>query len=436
MFHLGWFVGNGYSVQAWDRPWTGVDAQEWYTTSIYRDTALALQRACFDFMVFQDGLMVPDIYKGSSEADFRYAQEVPRSDPTAMIAALSQHTTDLGLISTISTSYYPPFMAARMLATLDQLTGGHAGGNLVTSSSTRAAQNFGLDAQIPHDERYLRALEWTDLVTQLWDSWEPDAVVMDEQTGVWADHTKVHRVDFEGRWHRSRGPLNTMPGPQGRPVISQAGASPAGREFGGRFADVVFYAPVGLERMRQYRDDIRRRAEEAGRDPDDCKVFFMIDPLVAETDDIAQRIRDHQRERRSSDRAIDEHLSMMSYYADMDLSQFDLDQPLPDLSGKINGQVSTMERYQQDGQGKTLRELASAHSAVSALEFVGSPETVARQMAEVVEEVGGDGFLFCSQITRKTISEITDGLVPELKRRGLTRTSYRGKTLRENLQEF
>ncbi|WP_291041352.1 NtaA/DmoA family FMN-dependent monooxygenase [Herbiconiux sp.] len=436
MFHLGWFVGNGYSVQSWNRDWAGTDNEDWYSPALYSDAARALERAAFDFMVFQDGLMVPDIFGGSMEADLKFAQEIPRSDPTAMVAILSQVTKDLGYIPTISTSFYPPFMAARMLTTLDQLSGGHAGGNLVTSASDRAAQNFGFDNHHAHDLRYEMAEEWADLVTQLWDSWEPGSVIMDTEKHVFADYTKVHPIEFEGRFYSSRGPLNTPPGPQGRPVISQAGGSPAGREFGARFADVIFCVPNGLDSMRAYREDIHRRMEKYGREPGECKILFMVDPVIGETDQVARDIAAARADAKRSDAYVEEHLSVMSYFSGIDFAAFDLDQPMPDLDGKVNAQQSTMARYQKDAAGKTLRELVIEHNMVATIDLVGSPATVAAKMGEVMEEVGGDGFLLSGPLNRKNLAEITDGLVPELKRLGLTRPRYTKQTLRENLREF
>jgi FMN-dependent oxidoreductase (nitrilotriacetate monooxygenase family) len=436
MFHLGWFVGNGYSVQSWGRDWAGTDNDDWWSPSLYSDAARALERACFDFMVFQDGLMVPDVFGGSMEADLKFAQEIPRSDPTAMVAVLTQVTKNLGYIPTISTSFYPPFMAARMLATLDQLSAGHAGGNLVTSASDRAAQNFGLDGHHDHDLRYGMAEEWTDLVTRLWDSWEPGAVVMDTENHVFADYTKVHPIHFSGRHYSSRGPLNTPPGPQGRPVISQAGGSPAGREFGARFADVIFCVPNGIESMKAYRRDIHERMAKYGREPGECKILFMVDPVIGETDQVARDIAAARAAAKESDAYVEEHLSVMSYFSGIDFSQFDLDQPMPDLDGKVNAQQSTMARYQKDAAGKTLRELVIAHNMVATIDLVGSPDTVATRMGEVIDEVGGDGFLLAGPLNRKNIAEITDGLVPALKRKGLTRSSYTGATLRENLRAF
>jgi FMN-dependent oxidoreductase (nitrilotriacetate monooxygenase family) len=342
-------------------------------------------------------------------------------------------TERLGIVPTLSSSFYPPFLLARMVATMDHLAHGRMGWNIVTSAEDRAAQNFGLDKLYEHDLRYEIADEYLDLVCRLWESWEPDAVVRDRERGVYADHEKVHRVDFEGRFYKSRGPLNTVRPPQGRPVLCQAGASPKGREFAAKYADTIVAPGTTIAQMKEYRSDIRRRIEAHGRKPDDCKALFLIAPVVGETVEEA-RERDA---RWASDPAHVEYvLAEISSITEIDFSQFDLDQPLPEVT--TNGERGSLEHFAKKGQGKTLRELA--FSGVSdSIELVGTPDTVAEKMGEVMEEVGGDGFLITSpvmRLNRRYVNEITDGLVPALQRRGLTRTTYTFEQLRDNLQEF
>jgi FMN-dependent oxidoreductase (nitrilotriacetate monooxygenase family) len=438
MFHLGWFVGNGFGLNSWGPNWAGSFDRSWTKPDNYIEMARSLERASFDYMIFEDGLMIPNAYEGSMRAYLKHALEGPRNDPTALVAVLSQYTSRIGLIPTLSTSFYPPFMAARMLATLDHLTGGRAGGNLVTSSSHRAAQNFGLDEHIEHDLRYEMAGEWVELVEALLASWEPGAVVFDEASNTYADHTKVHEIDFEGRFHRSRGPLNTPPGPQGRPVICQAGGSPAGRDFAARHADTIIAVPLGIDGMKQYRDDISSRMERFGRDPSDCKVMFMVNPVIAETDADAEAEYDRRWAMRDSEAYLEASLATMSYFSGLDFSEFDLDQPMPDLTGRVNGHQSSMTRYAKDGEdGRTLRELVINHDTVESLRLVGSPSTVATQMAEAMDAVGGDGFLFTSaDFDRRHISAVTDGLVPVLKKRGQVRSAYAHEHFRDNLLDF
>jgi FMN-dependent oxidoreductase (nitrilotriacetate monooxygenase family) len=194
---------------------------------------------------------------------------------------IASATTKLGVVATMSTLAYPPFMLARLSSTLDHIAGGRFGWNIVTSGEDTAAQNFGLDKLPPRETRYAMADEYVDVVCKLFDSWESDAVVMDHETGTYADHTKVHPIHFEGQFFKVRGPLNTVRSPQGRPVFVQAGGSPRGRAFAARHADSIIAVGNGVEGMKVYRDDVRRHAVAAGRNPDDVKVLFLVYPILA-----------------------------------------------------------------------------------------------------------------------------------------------------------
>jgi FMN-dependent oxidoreductase (nitrilotriacetate monooxygenase family) len=306
----------------------------------------------------------------------------------------------------LSSSFYPPFLLARMVATMDHLARGRMGWNIVTSAEDRAAQNFGLDQLYEHDLRYEMANEYLDLVCRLWDSWEPDAVVRDRERGVYADADKVHRVDFEGRFYKSRGPLNTVRPPQGRPVLCQAGASPPGRDFAAKYADTIVAPGTTVEQMKEYRADIRARIEGHGRKPDDCKVLFLIAPVVGET---VEEARERDARWAADPAHIEYVLAEISSITEIDFSQFDLDQPLPEVT--TNGERGTLEHFAKKGAGKTLRELAITGLSDS-VELVGTPETVADKMESVMDEVGGDGFLITSpvmRLNRRYITEITDG---------------------------
>ncbi|MEX5632417.1 NtaA/DmoA family FMN-dependent monooxygenase [Parafrankia sp. FMc2] len=434
MFHLGWFVGSGFGPQAWNDQWSGTLATEWTGGGFYTDLARSLERAFFDYLILEDGLMITDTYQGTMEVDLAHAWESPRLDPMAAVAVMSQATSHIGLVATVSTSFYPPFMAARMLASLDHLSAGRVGANLVTSSSHRSAQNFGLPEHFEHDLRYDMADEWMELVDRLLSSWEPGAVVAAD--GVFADHRKVHRIDFEGRFHRSRGPLNAPAGPQGRPVICQAGGSPAGREFAARHADTIIAVPHGVDAMRAYRDDISARMIRHGRKPSDCKVLFLVSPVLGETDTEARDTLARRRARQRDPAVMDTILGQMSYFSGIDFAQFDLDAPFPDLTGKVNGHQSSMARFTAAAGGRTLRETVMDHDTVESVELVGSPDTVAVQMGEVMETVGGDGFLIATPVHRRSVSEIADGLAPALRRRGLMRSSYPHDLFRDNLLDF
>jgi FMN-dependent oxidoreductase (nitrilotriacetate monooxygenase family) len=437
MFHLGWFTSSGNN--AWKGQWNGPIAGDWVRKDMYVDLARSLERAGFDYIMFEDSMSVDSTYKGSMEMALRYQIECPRIDPTALVSLLGQVTSRIGLLPTISTSFYPPYLAARMVASLDHLTEGRAGCNLVTSSSHRAAQNFGQDRHMEHDMRYEKADEWVQVVKGLLNSWEPGSVVMDAEGDMFADHTKVHAIDFEGRFFKCRGPLNLPPGPQGVPVICQAGGSGTGRAFAARNADTIVAVPLGLEAMKQYRDDIRTQAAAAGRNPDNCKVLFLVRPFVAETDSAAQDLYEADKARRASPKRLEATLAQMSYFAQVDYSEFDPDQPIPDLTGRVNGHQSTTARYAKDGliNKKTLRQVALTQDIVETIPLVGSPDTVAAQMQEAMDHVGGDGyFLSMFSNERRTVATIVDGLVPALRKRGLVRTEYEFEHFKDNLLAF
>jgi FMN-dependent oxidoreductase (nitrilotriacetate monooxygenase family) len=293
-----------------------------------------------------------------------------------------------------------------------------------------------MDRLPAREQRYEMADEYVDLVCQLFDSWDPDAVVMDRETGVYADHRKVRPIDFEGKYFKCRGPLNTVRSPQGRPVFVQAGGSPRGRGFAARHADSIIATANGVEGMKQYRDDVRRHAESFGRNPDDIKVLFLVYPILGETDDEAYAKRERMV---SSPAFIERALASTATVTDIDFSRFDLDQPLPRLT--TNGEQGSLDKFAQWGSGKTLRQLAMERfgAVPSDVEFIGAPATVAERMGNVAEAVGGDGFLISTafqRTSRRFIIEVTEGLVPALQRRGLMRTAYAGTTLREVLTEY
>lgn len=436
MFHLGWFLGNGFGIQPWYGPWAGNSMRDWMRPGIYVDLTTALERAGFDYLFIEDTSMVEDTYKGNMETSLKWGTMVPKNDPLPLVPLLSQATRNIGIIATVSTIQYPPYLAARLLTTLDHLTEGRVGVNVVTSVTNRVAQNFGYERHLDHDERYEMAEEWMDVVSQLWDSWEPGAVVVDQVAPMYANFEKVHTIDFEGKYFKSRGPLNTIPGPQGHPVVAQAGNSIPGRNLAAKYADTLLSFGNSPPQMKEFRDDLRTRMLGFGRKPDDCKVLYLITPVLGETDEDAQARADAGRAFAKTTGAMERRLWGLSYISggEVDYSQFDLDEPVPDVVG--NGEQSSMANFRRSTEGKTLREAITTYAPGGGLGLVGSPDTVAGKMQEVMEEVGGDGFLLYPEMTRRSIAEITDGLIPALRKRGLVRSDYTYSTLRENLLEF
>ena len=429
-FHLAWFLSQGYGPKSWRSAWPGADVGRWMMPDLFIDLAQGMERACMDYMIIEDSSMLPYTYQGSHDTYLKYGASTPKLDPAVLVPYLAQATKHLGLVPTLSTSEYPPFLLARLVNTLDHVTEGRMGWNCVTSSNDGAAQNYGNDAQRPHDERYDVADEFADLVTKLWEAWEPDAVVLDRDKPMFADGSKVHPVFHEGKYFKCRGPLNAPRSPQGRVPICQAGGSPRGQAFASRWADTIITDGGGsVASMKAYREEVRQRAVALGRDPDGIKVLFLAYPIVDTTMAAARERR--LLERQAAEEHMDMQLSGMSRLTGIDFSRFDLDTPLPELT--TNGHQSSLAKW----IGKTPRSIVQSYASKAGIDFTGTSDHVAGMMQDIMEEVGGDGFLlFNGYFDRRYIMEVCDGLVPELQRRGLTRKAYAHKTLRENLLEF
>lgn len=429
MFHLGWFVGRGYSVHGWRQDWWGDEALDWTSPDIYVMLAQALDRACFDYMMIEDGSLIPDAYEGSSRAYLQHAVTVPKADPMPLVPLLGQATKGLGIIATMTTAFYPPYLGARLAATLDHLTRGRVGINLVTAHNDRAAQNFGLERHYEHDKRYEMAAEWIEVVDKLWSSWDPGAVVADRERGIYADVAKVHPIDHDGAHYRCRGPLNLPPGPQGRPVICQAGGSPAGRRFAARYADTIIALVRDVAEAKAYRSDITAKAAEWGRPAEACKVLFCVSVTLGESVDEARGRKTRRQAAQAA--ALEPRLAALSFFGARDLSRLPLDEPLTQEA--TNASRTMVDAYTK--RGRTLREIA-ADEEVNGIPFVGTPDSVAAEMADAMAEIGGDGFLFTEPLSRRNITEVADGLVPALQRRGQTRRAYAHTRLRDTLLEF
>ncbi len=437
-FHLGWF--SSFTADPWTGTYAG-DGQPW-NGRYFIDFAQTLERACFDFILLEDKLAIPDTYGGTSEIYLAQAQgTAPKGDPAPLSAMLAGATSRLGIVATLSTLSYHPYTLARLASTIDSLSEGRFGWNIVTSAEDNAARNMGLDALPPRELRYDIADEFVDLTIKLWRSWEPGAVVMDRERQVYADFRKVRSIDFVGRYYKSRGPLNTVPSPQVVPTLVQAGASPKGRDFAAKYADVIVGAANGVAAMKAFRDDVRGRAAALGRDPDDIKVLFIVSPLLGET---AGEARDRYARMVSAPGFVERSLAMISAITDIDFKQFDLDQPLPETLS-TNGESSALDFFRQGSAGQggrtSLRQLVmeAAGGLASSIELIGTPEQIADQMEAAMATIGGDGFLISTpgqSASRHAIIEVCEGLVPVLQRRGLVRTAYDHALLRDNLRAF
>ncbi|MBT2512260.1 NtaA/DmoA family FMN-dependent monooxygenase [Arthrobacter sp. ISL-30] len=431
MLHFGWFVGHGFGVQGWGTPGYGL-GYDWKKPALYQDAVRAFEQCGLDLFIIEDSLTVPDTYGGTAQVSLAHASFAPKHDPLALVPYLLSVTEHLGIVPTVSASFYPPFTAARLLATLQHFSNGQLGWNVVTSGSDLAAQNYGLDQQIEHDLRYEKAEEFVDVVRRLWRSWEPDAVVEDVDAGVFADHAKVHAIHHEGEFFKVRGPLNTAPLPE-EPVLVQAGASPRGKAFAGGHADVAIALARGAEGMKAYRDSIRNEAVKAGRDPDAVKVLFVFKPTIAGSKAEAEDLRAQRKE--LSQRDIDAQLNSMSYLSVIDFKQFDLDAPLPELT--TNSNRGTLEHFTKAAPpGSTLRQILQARSGGAGDSIIGTVEEIADYLEDIGAKVGGDGFLFSGFVDPVTVHGVLDRLTPVLRRRALLRSSYGDGGFRQNLLGF
>jgi FMN-dependent oxidoreductase (nitrilotriacetate monooxygenase family) len=398
----------------------------------YEHIAQILEAGKFDALFFVDVLTLFDTYQGSFAGQVAGPGQMWYLDPMLLLAAMARKTHHIGLAGTLSTAFYHPFHIARSFATLDHMSGGRAAWNVVTSANSREAQNFGLDRLMDREVRYDHADEVMEACDALWNSWDADAIVYDRERGVYADPTKVHYANYEGRYVRTRGPLPTPRSPQGRPVIMQAGSSERGRQFAARWAEVIFTLQHSKPDMQAFYLDIKTRMERHGRAPEECIITPAIDIVLGETDSIAQERADYLNSLVSAEVGVCD----ISNAIGVDLSPYPLDQKLDDMA-TIDGSRGVLDVVLQGSRaaGLTLRE-AGYRYGVSQLTpaLIGSPKTVADRLQDLFESRCCDGFVICPSISPGTYVQFVKTVVPELQRRGIYRTDYTGKTLRENIR--
>jgi FMN-dependent oxidoreductase (nitrilotriacetate monooxygenase family) len=409
---------------AWRYPGAWPDAN--FNFGHLKRLTRTLERGCFDAFFMADHLAVLNM---PVEALKRSAT-VTSFDPPTLLPALAAVTEHIGLIATGSTTFEAPYHLARRFASLDHLSGGRAGWNIVTTSNPDAALNFGLDEHMDHDERYRRAREFYDVVTGLWDSFADDAFVRDPASGIYFDPERMHVLDHKGKYYSVRGPLNVARPIQGWPVIVQAGASEAGKQLAAETAEVVFAGVGGLEDGRRLYADIKGRMEKLGRDRDHLKILPGCFVVVGESEAEARE----KRARLDSLVHYDSALASLSIALGHDASRFDPDGPLPDVP-ETNASKSGRERAiaLAKRENLTVRQLAQRLGGFAGLAMVGTPAMIADQMQAWLETEGSDGFNVMFPYLPEGLDDFVDKVVPELQRRGLFRRAYEGRTLRENL---
>ncbi len=412
----------------WRHPETSND---FLNPEYYEHIARVLEEGFFDALFFADILALMDFYKGSYETVLSRGGQMGLLDPMPMAAQMARVTKHLGIGVSVSSSFVHAFQTARTFATMDHLSGGRMAWNIVTTSSSPQWANFGLPPT-PRDQRYDLADEVVEACTQLWDSWEPDALLLDKAGGRFADASKVHRVNYEGRWVKTRGPLTVPRPPQGWPVLMQAGSSPRGREFAARWAEIIFTLQHATADMIEFRNDIHARMAVRGRPPEACQVLCSVDPIVGETRSIANEKAAYLAD------LIDPELglALMSAHTGIDLSEYPLHKPL-EMANISQGSRGSLDVILQGTRsaGLTLGE-AAKRFAISELcpQVVGTAADVADQLQAMFDAGGCDGFVLTPTTFPGCYEQFSRAVVPELQRRGLVRKEYTGKTLRENLR--
>lgn len=398
----------------------------------WTELARLLERGRFDSLFIADVVGVYDVFRGGPESAITDAAQIPVGDPLLAVSAMAAVTEHLGFGITVSSTYEQPYTLARKFTTLDHLTKGRVGWNIVTSYLESAARNLGLDTQIAHDDRYAVGEEFLEVCYKLWESsWEDGAVVRDRERGVFTEPSKIHPIGHKGEFFDVPGIFLSEPSPQRTPVLFQAGASPRGRAFAARHAEAVFTTGTRPEVLAPRIRDTRRKAEEAGRDPRSLKFFSLMTVITADTDEEAHaKHRDYLRYA-----SHDGALTLYGGWSGLDLSEYGPDTPLKYVETEaVRSAVETFSSADPDREW-TPREIAKwVGIGGMGPVVVGSPATVADEMERWVAEADVDGFNLAYAITPGTFTDIVDHLVPELQRRGLLRTSYESDTLRENLQ--
>jgi N-acetyl-S-(2-succino)cysteine monooxygenase len=416
--HLNAFLmGVGHHEAAWRIP--GADPSRVTDIRHYQELARTAERGKLDSVFLADSL--------SFWGDIKY-HTLGGLEPLTMLAAMAVVTEHVGLIATMSTTYNEPFNVARKFASLDHISGGRAGWNIVTSANESEARNFGGSLPL-HAVRYARATEFVDVVTKLWDSWEDGAVVGDQSEGIYADMEKVRAVEHEGERFRVSGPLNIPRSPQGRPLLVQAGSSEDGKEFAARYAEAVFTAQPVIYSAQAFYADFKRRLAKYGRSPEDVAILPGLSPIIGSTEREAAQLQ----EELASLVVPESTVATISEMLGVDLTKHPLDQPLPDIPGVVEGQRSRagvivdLARRENLSLEQLIRRLSGnrGHRVVS-----GTPEQIADQIEEWFVKGAADGFNVMPPTLPGGLADFVDHVVPELRRRGLFRTEYEGRTLR------
>ncbi len=424
---LAFSLYTGTHVSGWRHP--HADPGRLHDIGFHAANAKLCERGKLDGIFFADS----QGFRRIEGRDAHSRMDAPRLEPITLLSALAMVTERLGLIGTLSTSYNEPYSAARRLATLDHISGGRAGWNVVTSTSENEAHNFGRETHFEHAERYQRAHEFIEVANALWDSWDDDAIIADPVSGRYFDPAKVHAVNHRGRFFKVAGPATTGRPPQGRPVIVQAGASAAGQALAAHTAEVVFSSHPTLDSAVAFYKSLKAQVAAAGRDPSQCKILSSIHPVSAATEAEALKIAGELHDLIHPDLALS---MLQSALGDViDLSVYDPDGPLPDIpqtnaSQSIQARVTELARLHSMSIVEIARRVAAGQMS---RHMIGGAEQVADMMEAWFDAGACDGFVISAPYLPGSLQAFVEGVIPVLQARGRFRTAYEGVTLRENL---
>ena len=392
----------------------------------YEQLARTLEAARFDAGFFADTFGIPDVYCGDFRTYVERGGQISYLDPMLVLPLMARATRHIGLGATLSTTFHNPYLIARMLASLDLLSDGRACWNVVTSATEMEARNFGIAGLPPKELRYDQADEVMEACCSLWNSWDADALVLDKESGVFADPDRVHYADYEGRYIRTRGPLAMPRSPQGRPVFLQAGSSPRGREFAARWAEMIFASSHSIADNIAFTTDIKRRMQAYGRAPHECAVLNSMAIVVGETDSIAHEKAEALHALANEDLVLATNSSMMG----ADLSRHRTEDALDAAKGN-QGILGSQERLTQMMRAENISFIEAAKRPRNVV--VGTASGIADQMQAMFEAGGCDGFILWATVSPTMFEEFGRLVVPELQKRALVQKEYAGRTLRECL---
>jgi N-acetyl-S-(2-succino)cysteine monooxygenase len=421
------FMLPGHHAAAWRHPESQTD--DILSFDLYRKLAETAERGKFDMIFFADGYAVHDRDGIGIEQTVNV-----RPDPVTLLSALAVATKHIGLVATASTTYNEPFHLARKFATIDHLSNGRAGWNVVTSSSEQEALNFSKEHHLEHSVRYERAEEFVEVAKKLWDSWEDDALLINREAAKFADPNRVHQVNHKGKWFSIKGPLNISRPVQGYPVIIQAGSSEAGKELAAKTAEVIFTAWQTIGEAQSFYRDVKGRLQKYGRTEESLKIMPGVFPVIGQTEKEAEEKKQYLVE------LIPEQVGvgLLSALISFDLSRYPVDKPLPDLPDikDINGAKTRFQLVKDlgDREGLTIRQLYQrVAGARGHREIKGTPIQIADQLQEWFENGAADGFNIMPPYLPGGLDDFVNLVIPELQDRGLFREEYTGQTLRDHL---